>query len=108
MKRIILTLSVVGLGAIAMATGAFSSVFQSTYKIEKTSNLGKAACSVCHTTAHGGKLNPYGTDVQAAMKKANLKAVTAAVLKSVEGLDSDKDGVKNIDEIKKDSNPGVK
>jgi hypothetical protein len=56
----------------------------------------------------GGKLNPYGLDMQTEMKKAKSKKLTPAILKELENLDSDKDGKKNIDEIKADSNPGLK
>ena len=42
------------------------------------------------------------------MKIEKQKAVNKQVLTKVEQLDSDKDGVKNIDEIKKDTNPGSK
>lgn len=51
------------------------------------------------------KLNLYGTDLQKAMTQENTKVLTGSVLKKVEGLDSDKDGVKNGDEIKKDTLP---
>ncbi|MCW5942813.1 MAG: hypothetical protein KIS66_11305 [Fimbriimonadaceae bacterium] len=42
----------------------------------------------------------------AALKQENTKVLTGSVLKKVEGLDSDKDGVKNIDEINADKMPG--
>ncbi|MCB8931831.1 MAG: hypothetical protein H6534_00150 [Chthonomonadaceae bacterium] len=93
---------------IVLAFGTFSKPFATQYKIDKSSALGKAGCGVCHATAKGGKLNPYGLDLQKAMKVAKTKKLTPEVLKKIESLDSDKDGVKNLDEIKKDRNPGVK
>ena len=39
------------------------------------------------------KLNPYGLAIEAAMKQEKTKILTGSVLKKVEGLDSDKDGV---------------
>lgn len=108
MKRALSILGIVGVAAIAMAFSSIEKVFDDTYKVAKGSDLEKAACGTCHGSAKGGKLNPYGKDLQTAMKAANSKKMTPAILKSVEGLDSDKDGVKNGDEIKKDSNPGAK
>ncbi|MCE9559096.1 MAG: hypothetical protein K8R88_09110 [Armatimonadetes bacterium] len=106
MKRSLMTMSLLGLTVFALATSAFLGVFTSTYKVKADSNLGKAKCGVCHMSAKGGKLNAYGKDIDAAMKKADSKKMTAAILKSVEGLDSDKDGTNNGAEIKKDSLPG--
>jgi len=94
--------------ALAMAMPALGPVFEKTYKLPKTSELAKAKCGACHVSAKGGKLNPYGVDMQKVMKAAKTKKLTPELLKKIETLDSDKDGVKNIDEIKKDKLPGVK
>jgi hypothetical protein len=40
------------------------------------------------------------------MAEAKTKKLTADIFKKVEDLDSDKDGVKNLAEIKADKNPG--
>ncbi|MBS1722896.1 MAG: hypothetical protein JSS66_08085 [Armatimonadetes bacterium] len=106
MKRLLGTCIALSLVTLAMALSAYSKVFQEKYHVKEGSALAKAACGVCHVGAKGGKLNAYGKDVQAAMKAAGSKKVTAAILAKVEGLDSNKNGVKNIDEIKKDHNPG--
>lgn len=108
MKRLFATLLAVSVVAMAMALSAYSKVFVEKYHVKEGSNLAKAACAVCHVGAKGGKLNAYGKDVQAAMKEAKSTKVTAAILAKVEGMDSNKNGVKNIDEIKKDVNPGAK
>lgn len=98
------------LGAVTLATSLsiYSKPFHAAYKVDKGSNLDKAACGVCHTGAKGGKLNGYGVDLQEVMKAEKTKKLTPALLGKIESKDSDGDGVKNIDEIKKDSNPGVK
>jgi cytochrome c2 len=108
MNRLLAIASTLGIAAIALSLSMFVKPFDTTYKVAKGSKLDKAACTVCHATSKGGKLNGYGTDLKAAMKADNTKKVTPGVLAKIESKDSDGDGVKNIDEIKKDSNPGVK
>lgn len=107
MKRI---LSVTCLGAVATAALAFSSfngIFTKTYNVDPNSPLGKASCSVCHVGKHGGKLNPYGKDMAAALKQANTKKLSADILHKLDNLDSTKTGSKNIDKIKSGKNPGT-
>lgn len=106
MKKILATMGVCSLAVLAMSLGTFVKVFDSTYKISPDSKLGKASCLVCHTGKKGGKLNPYGKDLKKAAESLGGKKVTAEVLKKVESLDSNGDGVKNIDEIKADKLPG--
>jgi hypothetical protein len=108
MKRTLTVGFTLAFCAVAMALTAYSKVFHDTYKVKEGTALDKAACSVCHVSPKGGKLNPYGTDIKLKMKETKVKKVTPEVLAKIEGVDSDKDGVKNIDEIKKDTNPGVK
>lgn len=98
-------IAIVGIAAMAMAKTAFVKDFASTYGIEKTSALGVAKCGACHV-GKTTKLNPYGKDIQAAMKKEGAKVLTGSVLKKVEGLDSDKDEKSNLDEIRADTLPG--
>ena len=107
MRRLITLGAVLGVGAMAWATGAAGTVFVKTYKIDKTSSLGKAACAVCHKNKHGGPLNPYGKDLEKAMKTLKVKKVTAEVLQHVEGLDSTKTGKTNLQKIQAGKNPGV-
>ena len=108
MKKLIAIGMIIGIAAIAMSLSMFFKTFETTYKVAKGSNLDKAACTVCHSSSKGGKLNGYGNDIKAVLKAENTKKITAAILAKVESKDSDGDGVKNIDEIKKDSNPGAK
>ncbi|MBS1705000.1 MAG: hypothetical protein JST40_03940 [Armatimonadetes bacterium] len=105
MKRLLYTCIGVGLIASAMAMSTFGKVFEAKYGAKP--NLAKAKCALCHATGKGGKaLNPYGKDLAAAMKAAGSKKLTADILAKVEGLDSNKNGKKNVDEIKADVLPG--
>jgi hypothetical protein len=108
MKKLLIVSFALGICAIAVSLTAYSKVFNETYKLNADSTLSKAACAVCHLSPKGGKLNPYGLDIQVKMKEAKTKKITKEILAKVEALDSDKDGVKNIDEIKKGTFPGVK
>lgn len=107
MKRVMFTFVAIGVVAAAMSLSSFAKTFQEKYKVKDGSNLAKAQCSVCHTGPKGGKLNAYGKDIAAAMKAEGVKKMTAAILTKVESLDSNKNGIKNIDEIKADKNPGA-
>jgi len=92
------------LGVAALAKPEMVAPFNAHYKIKPESNLGKLHCVVCHLPG-GTKLGPYGADMKKAMAALKAKTLTPAVLKKLEALDSDKDGVKNLAEIKADSNP---
>ena len=107
MKRLLFTCLTISAVAMAMAFSTFSKAFTETYKVKAGSNLANAACGVCHVKKTGGKLNAYGKDLQAAMKKDNSKKLTAEILGKVDNLDSNKNGKKNIDELKADVNPGA-
>jgi hypothetical protein len=64
----------------------------------------KAKCGTCHVKAMPKKgeadVNAYGKDLTATKKDAKYDFA------KIEKLDSDKDGVSNLDEIKKGTNPG--
>jgi hypothetical protein len=106
MKRLLSVSSLCLVAAAALALPAFVKVFSDAYKLKPTSDLGKAKCMACHESKMGGKLNAYGMDLTKALGKT--KTLTPAILKKVEGLDSDKDGKKNLDEIKAGRLPGKK
>ncbi len=106
MKRTLTALLVLGTASLAMTLGTFTGTFNKTYDVEKGSKLGKANCQVCHEKATGGKLNDYGTDVQKAMKAEKTRKLTADILKSVEKLDSNKNGKSNLEDIKAGVLPG--
>lgn len=105
MKRILGTTTLLVIGAFAMSMGGFTKVFDTKYSVTPTSKLGRAGCAVCHVSAKSLKLNPYGLDMQKAMKEANTKKLTPAVLSAIEKLDSNKNGKTNLEDIKADSLP---
>lgn len=94
------------LTASAFALPPMEKVFESNYKLAKTSTIKKADCAICHVSKGKTKLNPYGEDLKTLLTEAKTKTLTADILKKIEDKDSDKDGVKNIDEIKADKLPG--
>lgn len=108
MKKLLFTCIAIVAFVIAAAMPTYTKTFNTTYKLKSTSKLSKAACSVCHTSRTGGKLNLYGAAIQTEMKKAKTTKMTLAILKKVEALDSDKDGCINLCEIIADRMPGVK
>lgn len=107
MKRILPTAAFLGCAAIALALSSFGAIFEKTYNVNKTSNLGKAGCAVCHATKKGGKLNAYGKDLAKVMKAASAKKLTPELLHQVDKLDSTKTGSTNLAKIRADKNPGL-
>ena len=89
-----------------MSLGNYNSMFQKNYEVTSTSNVGKANCMTCHEKKSGGKLNSYGLDLQKTMKAAGAKKLTVDILKKAEGLDSNKNGKTNLEDIKSDVLPG--
>jgi hypothetical protein len=102
----------VRLGAVAVLSGLLSMagfaliVSPATAKPEYMAEFNKKygtqgtkldSCNTCHTTTQDADhLNPYGAD----FRKSNHD------FGAIEGLDSDGDGFKNIDEIKAGTFPG--
>ncbi len=103
-KLLVTTLLALGLIVSALAGPKMQVLFNKTYPAPKGSDLEKAKCAVCHVK--GKELNVYGKDVQKAMQEKKTKDLTVDILKSIEKLDSDKDGVSNGDELKAATNPG--
>jgi cytochrome c553 len=103
--RIVAAVTLAVVGATAFALPSYFDAFKANYKIPKGTALDKAGCATCHV-GRTTKLNLYGQDLKKAMVELKAKKVTADVLKKIESLDSDKDGVKNIDEIKAGTLPG--
>lgn len=92
----------------ALAKAIDTAVFRQAYGtyIKEGTDLAKAMpCLVCHDKMPATKtgLNPYGQDLA---KAAAGKPITAAILQSIEKLDSDKDRVSNVDELKAGTLPG--
>jgi hypothetical protein len=103
--RVVLTTLLVGLSGSLLALPSMTKDFKEHYKLTKQSQLTQLDCAVCHI-GKSPKLNPYGLDLKKVMAEMKTKKLTPDVLKKVEELDSDKDGAKNIVEIKADTNPG--
>ncbi len=105
-RRLLALMAVLGFSTTLLATVDAQKQFVAAYPDAKA-KLGK--CTTCHTTAMPKKespdLNAYGKDL---FEKAFDKATKKYDFKKVEALDSDGDGVKNIDEIKAGTNPGAK
>ena len=100
--RLFFTLAGMAVATAALALPPFVGDFNKTYKPKPGSALAKANCAVCHI-GMSPKLNPYGISLKGVVKN---KKMTPADLKKIEGLDSDKDKVKNGAEIKKGTLPG--
>ncbi len=96
---IILAVAVAILSTAAFGTLAWQKVFNSTYGPKADGAIAKAKCQLCHMKQMSDGLNPYG-------KALEKKPVTAASLKAIEKLDSDKDKIINIAEIKAGTLPG--
>ena len=91
-------LSAVGFAVVsppAQSTPEYSSQFNQRYNTRGTKLEG---CQTCHTDPNGGaeNINPYGADF----------GKNSHDFGAIEPLDSDGDGVSNINEIKAGSFPG--
>ncbi|MCA9704714.1 MAG: hypothetical protein KDK70_02555 [Myxococcales bacterium] len=64
------------------------------------------ACSTCHDSTWPATWNAYGSAVYAALLDAEFDAGLVDALLEVEALDSDDDGVLNVDELALGTNPG--
>jgi len=104
-QRVFVLLATLGLSSTLLASVEIQKAFVAAYPDAKA-KLGK--CSSCHTAAMPKKdtagVNAYGKD----MEKALDKEKKVYDFKKIEALDSDGDGVKNLDEIKAGTNPGDK
>lgn len=102
---VIVVVVVVGVATWAAATPQSITLFKLVYSPREGSDLTRANCLVCHSKMPPSKvdLNPYGKDLQKALAG---KAIDEKFLRAIEKLDSDKDGVSNIDEIKAGTLPG--
>ena len=101
-----ITVGMILASAMAVAMPTWTSEFNNHYKVGKDSALKKANCGLCHQGMTVTKFNPYGDDLKKVMAELKIKKVSAEAFKKIEDLDSDKDGVKNIEEIKADTCPG--
>lgn len=93
-------LAALGAGTAALATMDAQKQFAATYPDSK----GLAKCSTCHVKPMAKKgdaeVNAYGKALGKADKDGKFDFA------KIEKADSDGDGVSNLDEIKKGTNPG--
>lgn len=89
----------------AISSVSYVSVFNQKYSPKKDGTIAKLKCGVCHQKQLP-KLNAYGEDL--AKVTAGAKKLTNEMLAKIEDKDSDGDGVKNLAELKADTNPGDK
>ncbi|MBS1722895.1 MAG: hypothetical protein JSS66_08080 [Armatimonadetes bacterium] len=92
--------------SVASASGVYLDTFLSHYKIKDGSALAEKSCGICHVSDSDFKFNPFGKDVKKAMTDRNAEEVDAALLVSIENLDSDGDGTPNGKEIAAGTAPG--
>jgi hypothetical protein len=105
-SSIVILLGVLGASTTVLATLDSQKAFLAKYPDAKA-KLGK--CTTCHVKPLPKKedheSNAYGKDLAKNVLDAKAEKKQYDYAK-VEGLDSDGDGVKNIDEIKAGTNPG--
>jgi len=90
----------------ALAMPAFVKDFETFYKVDDKNALKKEGCAICHVSKTSFKYNSFGQDVKKVWAELKVKKFNADVAKKLDDLDSDKDGVKNVDEIKAGTLPG--
>lgn len=98
MWRLVLPLSLILLGANALATPDILEDFK------KASGNKNADCKVCHTKPP--EKNPFGKAVNKALNGTNDGVLSKDVLALLSKEDSDGDGIPNRQEIEKGSLPG--
>lgn len=102
--------AVAGVGvlcAAALAMPTYTKVVTLHYKVKKGAAIEKAGCALCHLSKTKLKeYNPYGADLKKVMEEAKTKTLTPDLLKKIDTIDSDKDGVKNGEELTAGTLPG--
>ena len=97
---VLAAIAALGVGTAALATMDAQKQFASAYPDAKA----VTKCSTCHTKAMPkkgeGDVNAYGKALGKADKSGKYDFA------KIEKADSDGDGVSNLDEIKKGTNPG--
>lgn len=104
MKICLAVFALITVSASAHARPEFWDDFKKFYEIKDDSTIGKAKCQTCHSRPP--QRNPFGRTVRTAYRNAKPGQKMPDVFKAVEQEDSDKDGIKNVDEIKAGFLPG--
>lgn len=100
--RLISKVTALALVAIVGAATAFPNYYtQFSQRYPTTSLLNNYGCNICHKDrGSNGCRNPYGADVSLTMGQNGIDFDT------LEGMDSDGDGLSNLDEITSGTAPG--
>lgn len=108
MKRLGFALAIV-LGVFAATTvhakPEYLEKFLSAYQ-PYAKALEARSCASCHVSESDYGLNPYGKQIAQKKIASGQKGLSVAILRQVEPLDADGDGVSNLEEIKASTNPG--
>ncbi|HWP30444.1 MAG TPA: DUF2231 domain-containing protein [Fimbriimonadales bacterium] len=88
------------------ASSEFLDTFLKNYKLSESSKLAEHSCGICHVSDSDFTMNPYGKQLREKMAAAGADRVTEEILKEVENLDADGDGVSNLEAITSDKLPG--
>jgi hypothetical protein len=94
------------LATTALATPVIQNGFKAICKPKPGTALFQAQCRDCHVVAGEKKLNPFGLDVQAELKKQHSTTFTSAMWQKLGPRDSDHDGASNSKEIAAGTLPG--
>ena len=76
--------------SMAVADGGWLNTFNGEYDTQATP---LNSCLTCHLTNGGSGFNPYGRDMR------NQPGTELEAILAIEDLDSDGDGISNVDEI---------
>ena len=98
-KYIVLT-CVLGLSFQSHGKAVYLGMLQSAYQVQAPQR-----CNVCHSTTSLA-LNSFGKDFSSLKRELGNERLPE-VWKQLGNLDSDKDGISNIQELLKSLNPGV-
>jgi hypothetical protein len=94
------------LATTALATPVIQNGFKAICQPKPGTALFQAQCRDCHVVAGEKKLNPFGLDVQAELKKQHSTTFTPAIWQKLGARDSDHDGASNSKEIAAGTLPG--
>ncbi|MBX3095792.1 MAG: DUF2231 domain-containing protein [Fimbriimonadaceae bacterium] len=97
-------LTAIVLTGLAHAKPEFWKEYQEVQTMEPRTRMVAAECRNCHTSPP--RRNPFGQQVDRAMRAAGEEKVTAALLASIAKEDADGDGATNEEEWKADTLPG--